>query len=89
MVTLRLSLHPLPGKLPELFQTIATLAAEVRTQWGSLEFDYHIRDDGEAITVLQRWSDRAAADAYLRSREHRALMGAAGTLCRYHAFTII
>jgi quinol monooxygenase YgiN len=88
MVTLSLAMTPLPGKTPEIIQTIAALATRVRTHWGCLEFVHFVRDEGGTIEVVQRWSDRAAADSYIGSREHRALVGAAETLCRHHTLTI-
>jgi quinol monooxygenase YgiN len=88
MVNLRLTMTPLQGKTPEIIQTIAALAAHVRTHSGCLEFEYHSRDDSGAIEVVQQWSDQAAADSYLASREHRVLVGAAETLCREHSLLI-
>ena len=88
MVTLSLALTPLPGKTPEIIQTIVALTAQVRTHRGCIGFVHYIRDEGRSVEVVQEWFDRAAAESYLRSREHRALIGAAETLCRHHRLTI-
>lgn len=88
MVTLRLALTPLPGKAPEIIQTVVAIATQVRTHRGCLEFVHFVRDEGRSVEVVLEWSDRAAADTYLRSREHRALIGAAETLCRHHTLII-
>lgn len=79
---------PLPGKTTELIQTIAAIATPVKAQRGCLEFAYQVDDEGGTIEITQRWSDRAAADSYLGSREHRALTGAGETLCREHSLQI-
>jgi len=88
MIEVRLTLRPRAGKAKEVQQTLESVTAAILTQWGCTGCDFQAAGDGRSFSVVQSWSDHAAADAYLRSREHRALIGAIGTLCDEHTLSI-
>jgi quinol monooxygenase YgiN len=87
MIGLRIALRSKPGKMTEVVQTLDSLSSVVRTQWGCLGFTFRLDHEGQTIEVLQSWSDQAALDAYLGSREHHALVGAMETLCEEHSLS--
>ncbi len=87
MIELRVTIRSRVGKMTEVLQTLDSIVAAVRPQWGCLLCTFSKAEEARTIHVVQRWSDQAAFDAYLRSREHRALLGAIETLCEHHTLS--
>lgn len=83
-----MTLRPKAGKLIETRQTLESMAAAILAQWGCVGCDVSADRDGRSFDLVQTWSDQAAVDGYLGSREHRALIGAIGTLCEHHSLSI-
>ena len=88
MIEVRVTLKPKAGKQTEIHRTLESIATAILTHRGCLGSDFRAEADGSSCSMVQTWSDRAAVDSYLQSREHRALIGAMGALCAEHAFSI-
>jgi quinol monooxygenase YgiN len=84
MIDLRITLRAKPGKMTEIAQTLDILSMAVRTHSGCFGFTFTTDHEGRTVEILQSWSGQTALDAYLGSREHRALVGAMETLCEEH-----
>lgn len=84
MIELGMQLRASAGKSTEILQTVESVVLAVRQQGGCLLCTFHANPDGRTIHIVQEWVDQAALNAYLRSREHRALFGAIATLCRHY-----
>ena len=76
------------SKVSEFLQVLESLADTVRGFDGCRGFHFHFLDAVNDIDILVRFSGRQASDAYLASREHMALLGAAATLGERHALAI-
>jgi quinol monooxygenase YgiN len=88
MIEVRVTLKPKAGKHTEIHQTLESIAAAILTHRGCLGCDFGAQRDGSSFTLVQTWSDHTDVDSYFQSREHRALIGAMGTLCAEHALSI-
>lgn len=84
-----MTLKPKAGKHTEIHQTLESIATAILAHWGCLSCDVTADQDDGFYALVQTWSDHAAVDSYFQSREHRALIGALGTLCTEHAFSIV
>lgn len=83
-----MTLKPKAGKVIEVRQTLESMATAILAQWGCVGCDVSADGDGRSFDLVKTWSDQAAVDSYLGSREHRALIGAVGTLCEHHSLSI-
>jgi quinol monooxygenase YgiN len=88
MIEVRVTLKPKAGKLTEVRQTLESIAAAILAQRGCEGCTYTAPGEDASIQLVQSWSDRAAVNAYLNSREHRALLGAIETLCDQHSLSL-
>lgn len=81
MIAFSLHLRIRESKGPEIRQTLKSLGRAIRAQKGCQRFTFYVRARDHRGMMLQVWADRLSLNSYLRSHEHKVLLGAITTLC--------
>lgn len=81
MIELHMRLKIREAKGPEIRQTLKSLGRMIRARAGCSRYSFYVRARDGRGTVVQVWEGRTTLNAYLRSHEHKVLLGAISTLC--------
>lgn len=81
MIELHMRLKIRENKGEEIRQTLKSLGHLVRARAGCSRYSFYVRVRDNKGTVVQAWDGRTTFKSYLRSDEHRVLLGAISTLC--------
>jgi quinol monooxygenase YgiN len=68
-------------KVPEVRQTLESIGRTIRTRPGCRRYSFYVRSRNSKAMMVQLWDGRTEFNGYLRSREHKVLLGAIETLC--------
>lgn len=81
MIELHMRLRIRESKEPEIRQTLKSLGRMIRARAGCSRYSFYVRARESKATVVQVWDGRVSLNGYLRSHEHKVLLGAISTLC--------
>jgi len=81
MIAFHLRLKIREAKGPEIRQTLKSLGRNIRARKGCKRFSFYVRARDHKGMMVQIWEDRTSLNGYLRSHEHKVLLGAITTLC--------
>lgn len=81
MIELHMRLKIREAKGAEIRQTLKSLGRMVRARAGCSRYSFYVRARDSKGMVVQVWDGRVALNSYLRSHEHKVLLGAISTLC--------
>jgi quinol monooxygenase YgiN len=81
MIEFHIRLKIRESKGPEIRQALKSLGRMIRARSGCKRYSFYVRSRDRKGTVIQVWDGRATLNTYLRSHEHKVLLGAISTLC--------
>lgn len=81
MIELHMRLKIRETKGEEIRQTLKTLGRIIRARAGCSRYSFYVRVRDNKGTLVQAWDGRISLNSYLRSDEHKVLLGAISTLC--------
>ncbi|CAG0928088.1 hypothetical protein PLCT1_00620 [Planctomycetaceae bacterium] len=81
MIELHMRLKIREAKGQEIRQTLKSLGRMIRARPGCSRYAFYVRARDNNGMVVQAWDGRVALNNYLRSDEHKVLLGAISTLC--------
>jgi quinol monooxygenase YgiN len=73
MIVVIATMHARKGSETEMLDVLRRLVPETRKEKGCIQYDLHIStEDAASFAFYERWIDRAALDAHLRSAHFAA-----------------